>query len=254
MTDDFLMRMRLQQVVAYRQLCNQVRRSGRENVFFALLMLLLAYLSFQQLGGGLSLILLVYVVLALGEFAVGLFKFLHPSAEGILLDALVLLVFAGFNFVISGLRMLAGMPPSTIGIVLGVFMLYQAVNRFKLYGVVRKLFAQRPGRDLMAWVDDLVHEIRHADPQTDDLALDLPTSPHWKVKLLGTTAFFAADRGGSLQMAGPDEFQIQREKTDHGTGRRRARLRIGEQYFPEFEIADASWENYQKWLAANTRA
>ena len=46
---------------------------------------------------------MLYVGLALGEFAVGLFKLLFPTAEGVLLDALLLLVFAGWNLGMQGL-------------------------------------------------------------------------------------------------------------------------------------------------------
>ena len=101
----------------------------------------------------------------------------------------------------------------------------------------------------MAWVDDLAAEIRSADPQTDALALDLPTTPHLRAKLLGSTAFFVAAHGDAVWVAGPDEFRIEREGRDHGTGRRRARLWIADRFYPEFRIADASWENYRKWMA-----
>lgn len=248
--DDFLMRAQLQRVIAYRDLCRQVRRSGRENVYFALLMLFLAYLVMPQ-GGVVDVIFLIYVALALGEFGVGFFKFIRPSAEGILLDALVLLAFAVFNFGITGIRMAGGMGASPFGIIFGVFMLMQSINRFKLYGTLRVLFAERPSADQIAWVEDLAREIRHADPETDDLALDLPTTPHWKAKMLGKSVFFVSEIGGALQLAGPFDFQLERERKDHGTGRRRARLSIHGTDYPDFQIDDASWENYRKWLATH---
>jgi hypothetical protein len=100
----------------------------------------------------------------------------------------------------------------------------------------------------LAWFDDLIREIRAADPESDDLALDLPTRPHWKAKLFGTTAFFVGKTSDAVFVAGPDEFDLAREKKDHGTGRRRAMLTIHGQHYPEFEITDASWDNYRRWL------
>src|SRR5688572_28077985 len=98
MTDEYMMRARLQQVAAYRALRRAVRRTGRENVFFAGVMIALAYYMIGPNAKGIgAVIFLLYVGLALAEFAVGVFKWLGPSAEGILLDAIILLLFAGWN-------------------------------------------------------------------------------------------------------------------------------------------------------------
>lgn len=251
MTDGFEMRYRLQQVAAYRELCRRVRIGGRDNIFFALLMLLLAYYTFNPNAGGIvQFVYLLYLGLALCEFLIGLFKWLYPSAEGILLDGVLLLIFAAWNLGWQGLALAAGQQPFTVLIFLGLFMLMIAVGRFKVYGQLRKLFAERPSAEHIAWFDDLLHEIRTADPQSDELALDLPTGPHWKAKLLGSTVFFVGAKGSSVWIAGPDDFEILREKADHGTGRRRALLKIHGLAYPEFEITDATWTNYQKWRIA----
>jgi hypothetical protein len=249
MADDLEMRQRLQQVAAYRELCRGVRRSGRENIFFALIMLFLAYVVSK--GQANVVVLTLYLILAVGELLVGLFKLLKPSAEGIFLDGIVLLVFAVFNLGFQYVGFQNGRPLDPIIIFLGLFMLFGAVNRFKAYGQLRLLFAERPSAEHMAWFDDLVREIKAADPQSDDLALDLPTSPHWKAKLLGTTAFFVTLKGNSVLVAGPHDFELLREKADHGTGRRKGLLRFHDVPAPEFEISDVTWANYQKWRAAN---
>lgn len=251
MTEDVMMRVRLQQVAAYRDLCRRVRQGGRGNVFFALLMLFLAYISSQ--AGRPDWVLFVFVGLALAELAAGLFKMAFPSAEGVLIDALILLAFAGFNLGMEGLRLAAGAQPTVIALVFGVYMLVLSFSRFKDYGTLRRLFADRPTPELMAWVDELAAEIRSADPHTDEFALDLPTEPPLWAKLLGSTAFFVT-AGGEMWVAGPDEFRIEREKRDRGEGWRRARLRIADRQFAEFEIEDASWENYRKWMESHSPA
>jgi hypothetical protein len=250
MSDDYEMRLRLQKVAAYRELCRGVRRSGRENVVFAAIMLFLAYLVSEN-GGAPPLVLTIYVILAGGELLVGLFKWLVASAEGILLDGLVLLVFAGFNLYMQYVRLQNNWPLDPVIVFLGLFLLMGAVKQFRAYGQLRRLFADRPSAEHMAWVDGLVHEILTADPQSDELALDLPTGPHWKAKLLGKTVFFVARRGGAIWIAGPDDFELLREKADHGTGKRKALLRIHGVPYPDFEITDASWSNYQKWRITN---
>lgn len=252
MTDDPEMRFRLQQIVAYRQLCQSIRGTGRGNVFFAAVMGFLAYLAYE--GGAPDWLVFLYGGLALAELGVGLFKWVAPSAEGILFDALLLLLFAGFKLGIEALVLLNGQQPRVISILIGVWLLSGAVSRFKNYADLRRAFADRPTRDQLAWFDDLVREIRAADPETDDLALDLPTHPHWKAKLLGTTAFFVARRGPAVVVAGPGDFAILPEEADRRTGRPRALLLLHAQAFPAFEIGDATWDNYRKWAGEARRA
>lgn len=247
MTDDVQMRVQLQRVAVYRELCRAVRRTGRENVVFAAIMGALAYISWQ--AGANKFVLAIYAVLIGCELAVGFFKWAFPSAEGPLLDGLVLLLFAVVNFGFQLLAAQAGRPLNPVIILFGLLLLAQAVNRFRFYGHLRRLFADRPSPEHIAWFDGLAAEIRAADPQADDLALDLPTGPQWKVKLLGGTAFFVGRRGGAVWVAGPDDFELLREKADHGTGRRRAMLKVFGHPYPEFEIADATWANYQRWRA-----
>jgi hypothetical protein len=250
MSEEAIMRARLQQVAAYRELCRSVARGGRDNVAWALLMLGLAYYSFRPNANGLvAIVFMLYVGLALAELTVGLFKLLLPCAEGVLLDAFILILFAGWNLGWQGLAMAAGRPPEPVLVALGLFILFGAFGKFRAYGELRRLFAERPDPQHMAWFDDLVHEIRTSDPSTDPLALDLPTRPHWRAKLLGGTAFFVSTIGNTVWVAGTNDFTLRREKTDHGTGHRRAQLSIHGADYPEFELSDASWENYTKWMS-----
>ncbi|AMV30366.1 hypothetical protein VT84_38595 [Gemmata sp. SH-PL17] len=246
MTEETTLRLRLQTVAAYRELRRNVQKSGRENVIFALVMLGLAYFAHQN--GQNTFVALIYVALGLGELLVGLFKWAVPSAEGLILDGMVLLVFAALNFGREFLRFQGGAQPTSTGIFFGLLMLYFAVGRFKNYAALRRLFAERPAPEHIAWFDDLVRDILTSDPHADQLALDLPTTPHWRVKLLGSTAFFVANNGGSVWVVGPDDFVLVREKHDRGGGRRKALLRIYGDAYPEFTLDDVSWANYARWM------
>jgi hypothetical protein len=247
MADDFSMRLQLQKVVAYRELCRGVRRSGRENVTFALIMLMIWYFTGQNAWA----VPIVLAILVSAELLVGLFKWLLPSAEGFLLDGVVLLCFAAYNLMFLYLQFQANAGKlDWVFVFLAAYMMYLAFTRFRLYRQISRLFADRPTAEHIAWFDELIHEIRTADPQTDELLLDLPTSPHWKAKLLGTTAFFVGLRGPEVLVLGPEEFELLREKKDRGTETRRALLRIHERAFPEFGIDSATWENYQRWRTA----
>ncbi|AWM40575.1 hypothetical protein GobsT_09050 [Gemmata obscuriglobus] len=251
MSDEFTMRLRLQTVAAYRDLRRGVQRSGRENVVFAVIMFGIAY--FYHSAGVPLLVIALYCLLAAGEVLVGLFKWLFPSAEGVLLDGLVLLSFAGWNLGWQGLGVAAGgRPPNVFVVLLGLYMLSGAVSRFRSYAHLRRLFAERPAPEHLAWFDELVVDILTADPHTDRLALDLPTSPHWRAKLIGGTAFFVAGSGGQVWIAGADDFSLRREKEGRGDGRRKALLRIYGEAYPEFDLDDASWANYANWMAEQT--
>ncbi len=253
MSDDTSMRFQLQRVAFYRELCRGVRRSGRHNVLLAFLMLFIAYSTFKMQRGGMEqLFALVYIALALGELAVGLFKLFFPSAEGVLLDGIVLMLFAGFVIARQGVVMMNGNQPMVIMVFLGLYMLWGSFGRFRDYRSLRQLFAdQRPTAEQIAWFDDLAREIRQGDPEIDDQALDLPTKPHWKAKLLGTTAFFVGTKTEAVLIAGPEDFWIEPAGKNRRDGSLRVVLTIHGTDFPEFEIDAASWDNYRKWAAAH---
>ena len=254
MTDDFIMRFRLQQVLAYRELCRHIRSSGRGNILFAGLMLALAYYTFQPKAQGLiAIVSFLYVGLAFAELAVGLFKWLFPSAEGVLFDAILQLIFALWNLGWQAfVFFVVGQNPNTIFVILGVLMLTGAFRRFKNYLDLRKAFADRPSSDQIRWFDDLVYEIHHADPTTDDQALDLPSKPPWKAKLLGTTAFFVAKKGNEVVIAGPFDFDLVPEDHHDGESHVRVRLHLYDRASKPFDLDDASWANYRKWMASHS--
>lgn len=241
MSDDAVMRAELQRVAAYRELCAAVRRSGRHNAVFAAVMLAIAL----TLAGR---DLYVFAVIVVAELLIGLYKWLAPSAEGVLLDGVVLVGFAALNLGREGLAVAAGVQPRTLFVMLGLFLMWGAVGRFRAYGQLRKLFADRPTREQIAWFDDLVAEIRHSDPEADPSALDLPTRPHWKGKLLGSTAFLVTVKGDSAVVAGPWDIDI---VAQNKSGRRgvRAVLRLYGQEFPAFEIDLQSLDNFEAWAA-----
>jgi len=246
MTEDVVMRQELQRVAAYRELCATVRRGGRHNAVFAALMLLLA-VSVVQAGAVLSGY--IFGALALAELLIGMWKWLAPSAEGVLLDGVVLLAFGGWIIVRNVLFMQAGGQPQGFSIVIGLFLMWNAVRQFRSYGQLRRLFADRPTRDQLAWFDDLAAEIRRSDPESDPTALDLPTRPPWKGKLLGSTAFLVAAKGESAVVAGPWDIEIASKDPQRRRDPRVVLLLYG-QASPPFEIDDASLDNFHAWAAA----
>jgi hypothetical protein len=249
MTDDVVMRQELQRVAAYRELCATVRRGGRHNAVFAALMLLLAVSVIRRPGNEVSGY--VFGALALAELLIGLWKWLAPSAEGVLLDAVVLLAFGGWNVARPALPAQFGGNAQGQGfsVALGLFLVWGAVGRFRAYGQLRRLFADRPTRDQLAWFDDLAAEIRRSDPESDPTALDLPTKPHWMGKLLGSTAFLVARKGETAVVAGPWDIDLVRKGKPGRRGDRVVLMLYGQVTQP-FEIDAATYDNFQAWAAA----
>jgi hypothetical protein len=245
MTDDAVMRHELQRVAAYRELCATVRRGGRHNAVFAVLMLLLA----ASVAGNGDATVYIFGLLALAELLIGLWKWFAPSAEGVLLDGIILLVFGGWNLVRNALAIQAGAPAQGFGVVIGLFLVWGAVDRFRSYSQLRRLFADRPTRDQLAWFDDLAAEIRRSDPDSDPTALDLPGRPHWKAKLLGSTAFLVAAKGESAVVAGPWDIDLVPKGRPGRRGERVVLLLYG-QLTPAFEFDPASYDNFRAWAAA----
>jgi hypothetical protein len=256
MSDDFAMRLQLQKVVAYRELCRSIRHSGRENIFFAGMMFL--YLCFvlpQNLAANVFGIQVdrwtVLSILVACELLVGLIKWVRPSAECLLLDAFVVLLFTAYNLIIISADLRAAGRKLNPGfLLLAAYFLYLVYSRFKLYQRISRLFADRPTAEHIAWFDELVNEIRYADPHADDQALDLPTGPQWKVKLLGSTAFFIALRSTTVWILGPEDFDIALDHPEYVTDTHKAILNIHGRPYPVFKISTATWENYRKWRDA----
>lgn len=253
MSDNVQMRFQLQKVIAYRELCRAVRHSGRSNVWFAALMGLFVYLSWGQNAWAVNIMgvqvdrVMILSVLIGAELVVGLIKCLKPSAECFLLDAFVVSLFTAYNLFIFYFIWRAGAQLNPVLIFFALYLLHGAVSRFKSYSEISKLFADRPSAEHLAWFDELIHEIREADPGIDRQALDLPTVPHWKAKLLGTTVFFVSLKDSAVWVLGPENFNIVLINQEYATETSRAILRIHDKTFPAFPISTATWENYRKW-------
>jgi xanthosine utilization system XapX-like protein len=246
MSNDFEMRLQLQKVVAYRELCRKVRHSGQENIVYAFILGGFAFFSWNPNG----LYLIVICVLLASEFLVGLVKWFLPSAECFILDGIVFLLLGAYYLGIAYLlfRLIGKAPPALV--LVGAYTVFGGFSRLNVYKIYRKLFAERPSAQHIAWFDELVHEIRTADPHTDNQALDLPTGPHWKAKLLGSTAFFVALRSTAVWVLGPEDFAIALDKPDYTSDKHKAILNVHNRVYPVFGISSATWENYQKWRDA----
>lgn len=236
----------LRRVAAYRALCDRVRRSALGTLFFGGLMF--AFWQFA-IPDGLKWTLFgkIYLGLAVLELTVGALNRFFPSAEGVLLEAVVLIAFGGWNLareVMIWQGMLPGRP-TTLFVVFGAYWILQGVALVRTYFQLRKEFAERPSAEHIRWFDELAKEVRDADPKTDPTALALPTQPFLTAKLLGDTAFFT-DGAGEVIIVAREAVELEMDIPDPERPPV-GRLSISGVSFQPFTLTKANWENYSAW-------
>jgi hypothetical protein len=239
----------LQRVAAYYALCERVRKSSVGSLVFGGIMLSVWYfllpdrLKCDWFG-------IVYLVLASAEFGTGLLNRFAPSAEGVLLDGLVLMLFGGWNVLREALTWQGILPGQVSGLFVffGLYWCYQGLQHCKNYGVLRKLFAERPTWEHIRWYNGLLKEVRFADPKEDAQSLALPTRPPITAKLLGDIAFFTIVAGEPI-ITTRDQVTIALIDSDESNARPEAVLAIEGNMFHPFPISAANWENYRRWKA-----
>ena len=236
----------LRRVAAYRDVCASVRKSGTHSLFFGALMLFLWYVAYYGKRDQFSLISVTYLSLGVLELFTGLLNRFRPTAEGILLDGLVLIGFGGMNLFRQYLIWNQGLAPNPILLLFAAFWLFQGFGHVREYAVLRKVFAERPSRAHLRWFDDLIAEIRTADPEADTQALDLPTRPRLRAKLLGDTAIFLTDDHETLFVDRRD-VTIEREPSKESDRLPTGYLTIEGMDFGGFKLHPENWQNYATW-------
>jgi hypothetical protein len=236
----------LHQVAAYRELCRRVARSGTHSLIFGAVMLALWYAQFGQgrANNALKLFSLLYLTVAVLEFAVGLMN---------LFDGVVLMVF-GASTLARQYMLMQGMAPgrpSTFFAVFGALWLWQGFNHVRGYNSLRRAFVERPTAAHMRWFEELLREIRSSDPEADPQALDLPSKPRIRGKLLGDLALFLVGGPDQLVIAHRDDVSIIPEEADEDDPDRLpfAGLYAEGQELGRFRLDPENWRNYTSWKA-----
>ena len=236
----------LRRVAAYRAVCERVRRGSTGSLIFGAIMLAIWYfalgkLQFEWFG-------IVYLTLACLEFGSGLLNRFFPTAEGVLLAAIVLMSFGGWNvarYVLVWQNLMPQAGGNVIFAVLGVMWLIQGFRQAQGYLQLRREFADRPTGAQIRWFNDLLREIKFSDPKVDAQAVFFDTQPPLTGKLLGDTAFFV-EKGDEAIIVSRRQVNLERE--DMGDDRpARGYLSIGGMDFPTFPLGTKTWDNYVAW-------
>lgn len=241
-------RVLLRNVGAYRLLRQQVRRKANWSLIFGLIMLAVWWMVFGQRGGKFDdPFSLIYLGLAVIEFVSGVVNKLFPSAEGVLIDGLVLFAFGGANVARAALIFQNRGNVDVFYAVFGAYWLFSGFNVMRSYAGLRRAFAVRPTPEHIRWFEGLMRDVRGADPEADPTALDLPTRPPVRGKLLGDNAFFLHAGSDELIIAGRDEVEIERVPNKSPDREPVGYLVVHGQDFGGFPLDPDNWRNYAAW-------
>jgi hypothetical protein len=241
----------LRNVAAYRVLCQEVRSQTAWGLGFGAFMLLLWYFAFGQRQdyGTFSLI---YLALAGLEFTVAFWNRIRPSAEGILLNGFVLIAFGIATILRQYLLMKGILPgrPTGFMALFGIYWIWQGVGHIRNYFQLIKIFTHRPTAEHLRWFEDLLREVRAADPDTDANALDLPSDPPIRAKLLGDTIIMLPGTTDHPYIAPRNEIFMTVEPGSQLDERPIGYLRIeGIDTIGPFVVDRINWNNYANWKA-----
>ena len=239
----------LDHITAYREVCDQVRGSSTGTLVFGAIMLGLWYMLFGQ-RNEFGLFSLIYLGLASLELTVGLTNRLFPSAEGVLLDGLVLMAFGGSSLARAYIVWKAGFSPPIISLLFGAYWIWTGASHVQSYSKLRRIFNPRPTREHLRWYDGLLADIRRANPQSDSTALDLPTDPPLRALLLGPLAMMVEAGTREILLLERDSLVISPKELDPKTGQRMAMLYIGDTLLGSFVLDPDNWRNYSEWKRA----
>ena len=231
----------LRNVAAYRELCERVRRGATSGLIFGVIMLALWYFMFGQ-RNDYRVLSLIYLGLGGLEFTVALWNKLRPSAEGVLMEGLVLMAFGVAS--LARQLLLGVLSPF---ILLGLYWLWAGFSHVQNYAQLRRAFAQRPTADHLRWFDELLREVRRANPAEDSTALDLPSRPPVRGKLLGDTAVFLQAGSDDVVIAARDDVEIEREPAKGQDRDPVGYLLIEGADFGGFPLDPDNWRNYAAW-------
>jgi hypothetical protein len=236
----------LARITAYREVCNQVRRSSNGTLIFGLIMFGLWYMIFGQ-RNDYGIFSLCYLVLASLELGVGLVNRLFPSAEGVLFDGMVLLAFGGANLFRSYIIWQAGFQPPIISLIFGAYWLWTGASHVRSYFELLKIFSPRPTSEHLRWYAGLLRDIRKANPQEDPSALDFPSNPPIRALLLGSVAMFVEASSDEIVLFDREDVRLTPQEVHPSSSQRLAVLSLGGTRLEPFVLDPDNWRNYADW-------
>lgn len=193
---------RLQQIAVYRCTVNRLRKHGKNLMILSGILLALVASEFQGRFDDYYLLGIFGI-----EFLAGFLLYFAPSAEGVIVEGL-LSGFLGLAILGRQAVVLAnGGEPAWFSLLIGALFVVGAVRQVRSYPRIREAFEETPTPEQLAWLNDLVKEIKKADPKTDPDAVAFSTALPIRGKLLGATGVFVDHWETEIYVVTPPEVE-----------------------------------------------
>lgn len=246
------------QVAAYRQIIKHISQSANGTLVWGGILFFLWFMVYGNNGqprwDRIPVYGYIHLALASTEILVGLWKKFAPSPVAFLLDAIVLLGFVGSWAwrAYDDYQRVGTVPIVSVGVCL--YFLYTAYQQFQAWQHINRALIYRPSREQLAKFDEIVRDVRRANPEADTTALDLRTRPGWRALLLGDIAFFVASTGDIVVAPKSDvDLEIETDEGEaNGPGETRpAVLWLPGGQFGPFPLDPRNAANFVAWKSGN---
>lgn len=222
---------RMQMIADYRAACKFLVQSGKQGIMFGCVSLFIGISVFNNQ-------LFDYLYLGVGTvyLLIGLHNRYYPSAFGIILDGIMLILLGVWNLSLQAVAVWVQQQPSIFSGVFGAMMIFIGLIRFRRYPRVKAAFDDPPSEDQIAWFDDVVKEVRDATPDAAADVFEFRAGLLWKGKRFGDMVIFVDKMDFETLIVDRRDIDFDdKGKTLFGA-KRRGSLRIGKRKFGLAEI------------------
>jgi hypothetical protein len=170
---------RLQRMAEFHQERTRLRTLARGSILWGAINLVLGLIYLQD-----HFINFILVLIGLALLLEGIWFSILPSALGVLVDAVVLLVIGLWNVFIVALDLLAGEPPRVQWVVLGLLFIGIALYRMTTFPRVHQLFQEEFSDEELQQMDALMRYITKSNlKKSDDLITLQMQQRQWRAYL-----------------------------------------------------------------------
>jgi hypothetical protein len=219
----------------------KLRQAGIGSFVFGILALIIGGIMLPE-----NLLNLLLILIGLLLLGVGIWNWISPTAEGIIVDGIALLIVALWNIGITLLQLAAGMPPTHWAII-GVLQVVWSVRRFRDYPKYREALGHKPHPEDLKAMDALISKI-HKSKETEVGAVQFKAKGRaWKGLLARDAVIFLDGlKQETALVARRDEFSVESQGKVLIGSSLRANFRIGDRNLSG-TISPESLQKIEKW-------
>jgi hypothetical protein len=233
---------RLQKIADFRTTSKMLMKSGKQGIMFGVVFLVLGAMSFDD-----HLYDWIYLGIGMVELLIGMRNRFHPSAFGVVLDGIMLLLWAVFNLSMQVVIVNLGGDLHWFSTLIGVLIINVGLKRILRYRRAREAFVEPPTPEQLQWFDELIAEIQEADAAaTPDLVVFKAGFP-WKGKRLGDTVIFVDKLDTENLIVDRRDIDIEDKGKAIFSNSRLVKLRIGQRRFGVAEFTPAMLALLELW-------